>query len=427
MKWEASSFDARIGAGFPGWHIECSAMSKAHLGDTIDIHTGGEDNVFPHHECEISQSCCADDITTPAPGSGTPRPTFARYWVHGRHLLVNGRKMSKRDGTFFTVRDLLAPVAAGRAELSAELERHGFTGGHVPAPVLRLTLISSHHGQPLNFTFDLLVQARTTVERLQSLHDRLREAAGDTPSGAVTADVRTIVDEHLARFDARSTTISTCRCAGRVLALVRALDRRSPARVALDLPASTRSSTCSIAVRSGSSTAADNRARRIVRPRARNPARGPGSISTGSSCIATPRDSGATSPPPIAFATSCAGAASSSRTSRTGCAGSRRERAQVSVCGSDLPQVAGLQHDAHVVDLAVDLVITRREADVRDLGALLERDRRALQLEALDQDDGISRRERVPFTSDHVVVGVALGAGARRGVIGHSCAQSAQT
>jgi cysteinyl-tRNA synthetase len=106
--------DARVKKGFPGWHIECSAMALACLGETIDLHTGGEDNIFPHHECEIAQSCAALGITVPSPDG--PRASFSRFWVHGKHLMVENRKMSKRDGTFFTVRDLLDPGAAGRAD-----------------------------------------------------------------------------------------------------------------------------------------------------------------------------------------------------------------------------------------------------------------------------------------------------------------------
>ncbi len=211
MQWDAPPF----GRGFPGWHIECSAMSKALLGDTIDIHTGGEDNMFPHHECELAQSCCADDITTPAPDGGAPRVTFARYWIHGRHLLVDGKKMSKRDGTFFTVRDLLVPSG----DVATKLAAAGFASG-VPAVVLRLALISSHHGRQLNFTFDLLGQASATVTRLQSLYDRLREDAADGPV-AITS----VLAEHLARFDAAlDNDLDMSNALAAVTALVKALN-----------------------------------------------------------------------------------------------------------------------------------------------------------------------------------------------------------
>lgn len=202
--------DQRIKPGFPGWHIECSAMSRAHLGALIDIHTGGEDNIFPHHECEIAQSYGAYHTHVPgphgAPDQDSPRKTFARYWVHGRHLLVNNRKMSKRDGTFYTVKDLLDPREQGRAELAAELEKLGFAGGRVPAGVLRYALISNQYTQPMNFTMDLLAQAKASVERMQTRFDRLRELIGDGthPDLALVASdrVMTMINRAEDAFDA---------------------------------------------------------------------------------------------------------------------------------------------------------------------------------------------------------------------------------
>jgi len=196
--------DERIKKGFPGWHIECSAMSQAHLGDAIDFHTGGEDNIFPHHECEIAQCYGAEGGTVPAPDgagdAGEPRKTFARYWVHGRHLLVDNRKMSKRDGTFFTVRDLFDPVAAERPELVPQLKEVGFADGSVPANVLRYALLSNQYTQPMNFSFDVLNQSRSGVERLQSLHDRLRELAGDADAAGASAQVTELVAKSDAAF-----------------------------------------------------------------------------------------------------------------------------------------------------------------------------------------------------------------------------------
>jgi cysteinyl-tRNA synthetase len=183
--------DARLRPGFPGWHIECSAMARAHLGAEIDLHTGGEDNIFPHHECEIAQSYGA------AEGPSPPK-AFARTWVHGRHLLVDNRKMSKRDGTFFTVRDLLDPRGNGRPDLGDKLEAVGFPGGKVPASVLRYALLSNQYTAPMNFGFDLLAQARASVERLQSRYDRLREVAG---AGEASERIRATVAAAEGEFD----------------------------------------------------------------------------------------------------------------------------------------------------------------------------------------------------------------------------------
>ncbi len=185
--------DARIKPGFPGWHIECSAMAKALLGDHIDIHTGGEDNIFPHHECEIAQSYGASPQaaghTHDAVAESKAEP-FARYWVHGRHLLVDNKKMAKRDGTFFTVRDLMEPRANGREDVATRLEGLGFEGGRVPANVLRYALLSNPYVQPMNFGFDVLAQSKASVERIQSRFDRLRESAG---AGDASAAVRELV------------------------------------------------------------------------------------------------------------------------------------------------------------------------------------------------------------------------------------------
>jgi len=197
--------DARIKPGFPGWHIECSAMSRAHLGHTIDIHTGGEDNIFPHHECEIAQSYGAYKTCVHgphgAPDEGSQRKTFARYWVHGRFLLVNNRKMAKRDGTFFTVKDLLDPRKEGRDELANELERLGFVGGRVPANVLRFSLISNQYTQPMNFSLETLAAAKSSVERIQTRFDKLREVVGDNGGSVASDHVIALVNRAEAEFD----------------------------------------------------------------------------------------------------------------------------------------------------------------------------------------------------------------------------------
>jgi cysteinyl-tRNA synthetase len=145
-------------AGRPGWHIECSAMSKALLGDTIDLHTGGVDLLFPHHENEIAQSQCCN---------GT---TFARHWYHSEHLLVNGTTMSKSKGNYYTVRDLLAK-------------------GHSPMAI-RYALLAGHPRKQLNFTLDSLHACEAGLKRLVQFRAHLLKLTNaPTPSAAVRSDV----------------------------------------------------------------------------------------------------------------------------------------------------------------------------------------------------------------------------------------------
>jgi cysteinyl-tRNA synthetase len=138
MKW-----DSPWGPGYPGWHIECSVMARSLLGDEIDIHSGGEDNIFPHHECEIAQTCCA-----------TGHDLFARFWFHTRFLLVDGDKMSKSKGNFYTLRDLLAR-------------------GATPA-ALRLELIKTHYRSNANFTLLGLKDSQRMIERWNRARENLR-------------------------------------------------------------------------------------------------------------------------------------------------------------------------------------------------------------------------------------------------------------
>src|SRR5437870_1479108 len=145
-----ASWQSKIGLGRPGWHIECSVMSMHELGESFDLHAGGEDLIFPHHENEIAQS---EALT------GTP---FAHFWFHARFLLVEGEKMSKSAGNFFTIRDLVLK-------------------GHKPSSI-RLLLASVPYRNQLNFTLDGLKQAAVSVERLRNF--RLRLTAGNFPSGS---------------------------------------------------------------------------------------------------------------------------------------------------------------------------------------------------------------------------------------------------
>ena len=141
-------WDAPWGKGRPGWHIECSAMSMKYLGESFDLHTGGVDNLFPHHENEIAQ---AEAVT------GKP---FVHTWMHCAHLRVNGQKMSKSAGNFFTLRDLI---------------EKGYTGREI-----RYVLLNGQYRQPLNFTFDALAAARTALARVDECVDALTARAAET-------------------------------------------------------------------------------------------------------------------------------------------------------------------------------------------------------------------------------------------------------
>jgi cysteinyl-tRNA synthetase len=141
------------GEGRPGWHIECSAMSMKELGETFDIHTGGEDLIFPHHEDEIAQS------------EGATGKPFVRYWLHVKHLLVNGEKMSKSKKNDYTIQDLL---------------ERGFSGA-----AIRYLLLSAHYRKELNFTFDGLDQARESVRRLLTFQERLAAVPPAPPDPAL--------------------------------------------------------------------------------------------------------------------------------------------------------------------------------------------------------------------------------------------------
>ncbi|MGB7548366.1 MAG: cysteine--tRNA ligase [Terracidiphilus sp.] len=148
--WKAAkpgetAWESAIGRGRPGWHIECSAMAMEYLGESFDLHAGGEDLMFPHHENEIAQSETA---------TGKP---FARHWMHVRFLLVDGRKMSKSEGNFYTLRDLLLK---------------GYK-----ASAIRLALVSVPYRHQLNFTFDGLIEATNAIERLRTFHQRLTQGS----------------------------------------------------------------------------------------------------------------------------------------------------------------------------------------------------------------------------------------------------------
>jgi cysteinyl-tRNA synthetase len=139
------------GRGRPGWHIECSAMATALLGDQIDIHCGGVDNIFPHHEAEIAQS------------EGCTGKKFVRYWLHCAHLLVDGQKMSKSLGNFYTIPNVLGKGYSGRE--------------------IRYALMRVHYRAPLNFTWEGMEETRESLKRIDDWLERLREAADDKMAG----------------------------------------------------------------------------------------------------------------------------------------------------------------------------------------------------------------------------------------------------
>jgi len=146
------------GEGRPGWHIECSAMSMKLLGPSFDLHLGGEDLVFPHHEDEIAQSEGA--------GVQPEGQHFVKYWLHGAHLMVEGRKMAKSLGNYFTLRDLLA---------------RGFTGREI-----RFLLLTAHYRETFNFTLDGLQGAKASLARVDDCLTRLREVAGSATAAEET-------------------------------------------------------------------------------------------------------------------------------------------------------------------------------------------------------------------------------------------------
>ena len=136
-------WEGELGKGRPGWHIECSVMSTKILGEEIDIHAGGVDLIFPHHENEIAQT------------EAVTNKRFVRYWIHSEHLIVEGKKMSKSEGNFFTLRDLLDK---------------GYDAKNI-----RFLLISSHYRSQLNFTFDGINQAKESINRIQETYSKILE------------------------------------------------------------------------------------------------------------------------------------------------------------------------------------------------------------------------------------------------------------
>lgn len=183
-------WETEIGKGRPGWHIECSAMSMKYLGKHFDIHTGGVDLIFPHHENEIAQS------------EGVTSEKFVNYWIHNEHLLVEGRKMSKSLGNFYTLRDLLEK-------------------GYNPMAI-RYLLIATYYRQQLNFTFEGLDGARNALQRLYDFIDRLK----DVKSQKSHPEVEEILKEAQKGFEeAMDDDLNVSAALGKIFDLVKEINK----------------------------------------------------------------------------------------------------------------------------------------------------------------------------------------------------------
>jgi cysteinyl-tRNA synthetase len=205
--WKATkpgetSWDTPLGPGRPGWHIECSAMAMKYLGDSFDLHAGGEDLMFPHHENEIAQSESASHVP------------FARHWFHVRFLLVEGKKMSKSEGNFYTLRDLLLK-------------------GH-RASAIRFLLLSVPYRQQLNFTFDGLAAETNAVDRLRTFHQRI--ANTKWPQGAAhgaigaNSDIAEASREAKSKFmNALANDLNTAEARAAIFDMVRFVNARADA------------------------------------------------------------------------------------------------------------------------------------------------------------------------------------------------------
>lgn len=158
-------WNAPFGRGRPGWHIECSAMSMKYLGEEFDIHTGGIDNIFPHHENEIAQSVAATG------------KSFVRYWMHSAHLIINDEKMSKSLGNFYTITDLLESGISAR--------------------VLRYILLTTHYRQTLSYNYESVASAKGALERLDTLY---RSATLATGSGEIRSQLTAMIDKSETAF-----------------------------------------------------------------------------------------------------------------------------------------------------------------------------------------------------------------------------------
>ncbi len=170
--WKAAKegepyWESPWGKGRPGWHIECSAMSRYHIGDTIDIHCGGQDLIFPHHENEIAQSECATGCT------------FANYWMHNGYINIDNKKMSKSLGNFFTAREVA--------------EKYGYE-------VIRYMMVQAHYRSPINYCVELLDACKASLERLYNCRETLERAIKNAVSGEVTNEAKETFSKRKEQF-----------------------------------------------------------------------------------------------------------------------------------------------------------------------------------------------------------------------------------
>lgn len=188
-------WDSPWGKGRPGWHIECSAMSRHYIGDTLDIHCGGQDLIFPHHENEIAQSECATG------------KTLANYWMHNGYINVDNVKMSKSLGNFFTVRDVA--------------EKYGYE-------IIRYMMVQAHYRSPINYCKDLLDACKSSLERLYNCRDTLDRAIANAKSGTVIPEAENIFKTRKEQFiNAMEDDLNTADAISYIFELVRDLNTMS--------------------------------------------------------------------------------------------------------------------------------------------------------------------------------------------------------
>jgi len=197
--WKAAkpkepSWDSPWGKGRPGWHIECSAMSMKYLGKTFDIHAGGMDLIFPHHENEIAQS------------EGATGETFAKYWMHNGYINVDNKKMSKSEGNFFTVRDI-----------SKEFDLEA----------VRLFMLSAQYRNPVNFSRELIEQAKNALERLKNARERLVDAEKNGTDGEADREFAAALEKYRQAFiEAMDDDLNTADALSALFELIRETNTR---------------------------------------------------------------------------------------------------------------------------------------------------------------------------------------------------------